>query len=197
MARNLDEEKRRKILDVSRIAFGTDGFDKTTIKTIASEAHIAQGTLYTYFANKEELFKAVVDDIWDVFIVGLAKISISGAAVYDKFHEFLNFGFELLREVHPLLRGMYSKANQREQLSDYIEAICSHMDDFFAASAPDMVFFGGVGRKARQFNLNLMVSGIMFRVSLTKPEDLDNEIATIKDEILEGLAERLGMESEE
>ena len=191
MARKLDEEKRSRILDAARKSFGDGGFEKTTIKRIAQVTGLAQGSVYTYFKNKEKLFDAVVDDIWLDFNRGLKEITLSGGALVEKFTEFLNLGFALLVQVHPLLRGMYSEANRRELLSEKLETICGYIDELFSTSSENPSLFAALSPVVRRFNLNIMVSGILFRTSLTKPEDLEEEIRYLKEGFLKALGERL------
>ncbi|MBT3274905.1 MAG: TetR/AcrR family transcriptional regulator [Spirochaetales bacterium] len=193
MARKLDEEKRTRILEAARGAFGDGGFQKTTIKNIAEKTGLAQGTVYTYFENKENLFDAVVEDIWREFDNGMKKINFSSASLIKKFTEFLDFGFALLEQVHPLLRGMYSEANRRELLSEKLDTICSYIDRLFISSQSNSSLFGPLSAESRKFNLNIMVSGVLFRASLTKPEDLDQELIFMKNGILRAMGDRIAM----
>ncbi len=190
MARKLDEEKRHRILTAARDAFGADGFQKTTIKGIAEATGIAQGTVYTYFKSKEKLFDEVVEEIWQTFNRGLQRIRLENAPVIEKAAKFFNFSFELLVEIHPLLRGMYTEAIRRELLGDKLEAICRYIENLFTAPdgspivSPDLR-----SAETRKFNINLMVSGVLFRISLTRPEDLSGVIDEIKSSLLRAIAE--------
>jgi AcrR family transcriptional regulator len=58
-----DEEsaKRRQIVDGARAVFLASGFDAASMNDIARAAGVSKGTLYVYFANKEELFEAIVE----------------------------------------------------------------------------------------------------------------------------------------
>src|SRR3954468_880579 len=49
------EDIRRRILDAALALFQSKGFDETTTKQIATRARIAEGTLFNYFATKEEI----------------------------------------------------------------------------------------------------------------------------------------------
>jgi TetR/AcrR family transcriptional regulator, acrAB operon repressor len=56
-----------EILEAARHVIGRFGFEGTTIDRVADEAHIAKGTIYLYFANKDELLhSAVVEGIRDL-----------------------------------------------------------------------------------------------------------------------------------
>jgi AcrR family transcriptional regulator len=50
-------ETRDRILTVAREHFARQGYDRTTIRAIASEAQIDPSMVMRYFGNKEELFK--------------------------------------------------------------------------------------------------------------------------------------------
>lgn len=69
MARISKEEQeqiRKKIVDVSRELFLTDGYDQTSTKSIAKKVGIAEGTLFNYFTDKTELFfESIYEDYMD------------------------------------------------------------------------------------------------------------------------------------
>jgi AcrR family transcriptional regulator len=54
--------KRRQIIDGARAVFMTQGFDAASMGGIARHAGVSKGTLYVYFASKEQLFEAIVED---------------------------------------------------------------------------------------------------------------------------------------
>lgn len=53
---------RERILDVAMKMFSEFGFEKTSWRAIAKELACSPGTLYLYFANKDELLFAVHDE---------------------------------------------------------------------------------------------------------------------------------------
>ncbi|MBD8890851.1 TetR/AcrR family transcriptional regulator [Roseibium litorale] len=55
--------KRLQILEGARVVFRARGYDGASMEMIAREAGVSKGTLYVYFPNKEELFKALI--IWE------------------------------------------------------------------------------------------------------------------------------------
>lgn len=52
--------RRREIVEAARRCFIRSGFHQTTTDEICREANITPGGLYHYFANKDELIKAVI-----------------------------------------------------------------------------------------------------------------------------------------
>ncbi len=53
-------ERRKQILEEAARLFSERRFDEVLMDDIAHSAGVAKGTLYTYFADKEELYFAVV-----------------------------------------------------------------------------------------------------------------------------------------
>jgi AcrR family transcriptional regulator len=57
-----DTSKRRQILDGARKVFMDLGFDGASMGEIARSAGVSKGTLYVYFADKNRLFEAIVEE---------------------------------------------------------------------------------------------------------------------------------------
>ena len=53
----------RRLLEAAAAEFGERGYHDAAITGITSRAGVALGTFYTYFASKEELFRALVKDM--------------------------------------------------------------------------------------------------------------------------------------
>jgi AcrR family transcriptional regulator len=58
--RRRKEARPGEILDAALACFAEHGFAATRLEDVAHRAGVTKGTLYLYFPNKEELFKAVV-----------------------------------------------------------------------------------------------------------------------------------------
>src|SRR3979409_2698723 len=57
-----DSSKRRRILAGARKLFLDLGFDAASMGEIARAAGVSKGTLYVYFADKNRLFEAIVEE---------------------------------------------------------------------------------------------------------------------------------------
>lgn len=71
------EARPQELLAAALDLFVERGFASTRLEDVARQAGVSKGTLYLYFANKEELFKAVVRDSI-VPVIGAAEDSIAG-----------------------------------------------------------------------------------------------------------------------
>lgn len=54
--------KRQLIIDAAVEVFSRNGFQNSTISQIARNANVAEGTIYQYFKNKEDLFFSIPID---------------------------------------------------------------------------------------------------------------------------------------
>lgn len=54
--------KRQVIIDAAVEVFSRNGFQNSTISQIATKANVAEGTIYQYFKNKEDLFFSIPID---------------------------------------------------------------------------------------------------------------------------------------
>jgi AcrR family transcriptional regulator len=62
---NGDAARRRLILDAARDCFLKFGYAKTSLEDIAKQAAISRPLIYLKFKSKEEIFGAVLGDIFD------------------------------------------------------------------------------------------------------------------------------------
>ena len=75
--KELYERRRGEILDAAGVVFSKNGFAKTTIDQIASQAGLGKGTIYQYFKSKKKLFLSVghegMDKLKDVVLEEVEK----------------------------------------------------------------------------------------------------------------------------
>jgi AcrR family transcriptional regulator len=69
------ESRRQQILDAALTCFSRDGFHATTTADIVRESGVSQGTLYLYFATKDDIVVALADDRHqrEAFLTALAQ----------------------------------------------------------------------------------------------------------------------------
>ena len=79
-----DPEKRRRILDAAIRTFGRRGFHEARIADIAADAKVAEGTVYLYFRNKEDLLGVVFDESMDDVLEKGRAVARSKAPAADR-----------------------------------------------------------------------------------------------------------------
>ncbi|MCR9215318.1 MAG: TetR/AcrR family transcriptional regulator [Proteobacteria bacterium] len=75
------EKKEQAIIAAARVIFQKNGFEKAKIADIAKSSGVAEGTVYTYFENKNALLFAVAVEFYDRLTrdaaLGIKDISIT------------------------------------------------------------------------------------------------------------------------
>jgi TetR/AcrR family transcriptional regulator len=71
-----DPSRRDQILDAAERLFAGQGFARTTIKQIGRAAGVNSALLYYYFADKDQLYREVLQR----FVAGLVARTMSGSA---------------------------------------------------------------------------------------------------------------------
>jgi TetR/AcrR family transcriptional regulator, fatty acid metabolism regulator protein len=61
-------EKYQRILDAAVAVFAEKGFHVARVADIASKAGVADGTVYLYFKNKEEILMTAINTAFDAFV---------------------------------------------------------------------------------------------------------------------------------
>lgn len=83
------EFRRKAIVDAAREVFSENGYDGTTIDSVAAKSEFAKATLYKFFRTKEELYMSVVEDVF-VEINDIAEAAMrENIPVREKFGLFV------------------------------------------------------------------------------------------------------------
>jgi AcrR family transcriptional regulator len=68
-----DHIKADQIIEAAQMRFALYGFEKTTMKEIAADVNMSKGSLYYYFPDKENLYKAIVRREHELFIRAISS----------------------------------------------------------------------------------------------------------------------------
>ncbi len=82
-------EKYHKILDSAGAVFAARGFHKATISQIAGEAGVADGTLYLYFKNKDDILYQFITFKTQVVFERMNAAVESGRNAEDKLRNLI------------------------------------------------------------------------------------------------------------
>ncbi|WP_047457157.1 TetR/AcrR family transcriptional regulator [Rhizobium rhizogenes] len=83
-----DPVKRQQILEGAKRVFMKMGFDAASMNDVTREAGVSKGTLYVYFANKEDLFSAMMDSERAHFVQILRTTLADDADMAASLYEF-------------------------------------------------------------------------------------------------------------
>lgn len=90
-----DPFKRKRLLGAAIRTFGTRGFHEAKIAEIAAEAGVAEGTVYLYFRNKEDLLGCVFDETMDEVLSEARAVRHAAGSAKEKLERLvaLHLGF--------------------------------------------------------------------------------------------------------
>src|SRR3954465_3968874 len=71
---------RTQLLDAAEEVFSRKGFHDTTLKEVAELAEFSVGSAYSFFANKDDLFRQIFVRRGDQFMEGLRELFADGAS---------------------------------------------------------------------------------------------------------------------
>lgn len=124
------EVYRRAIFDAAERVFGAHGFAEAKMTQIAEGAGLAAGSLYNYFTNKEEIFRALVehrsggflqalnetalgDDNLEHALVALVRSTFRELDAHGAFFATLMQGGAMGANAHKACGPMFERNHQR------------------------------------------------------------------------------------
>ena len=93
------EDVRSRIIVSAKALFGRHGFRKTSLSDVAKEARMGKSSLYHYFSNKEELFRAVVTAEMEVLSQRVQEAVSREDSPEAKLRAFVLTRMRVLREL--------------------------------------------------------------------------------------------------
>jgi AcrR family transcriptional regulator len=105
--RSQGKETLRKLLDAGMIVFEKRGYHAARVDDIVNVAKTSHGTFYLYFANKEDLFWALLSDVSDEMtaLSGSLGPVPAGRKGYEELRSWLERFFDLYRRYQPVIRA--------------------------------------------------------------------------------------------
>ncbi len=146
------EEKRQSISEAAAHLFLTEGFDRCSMDSIAAAAGVSKQTVYSHFANKEELFKSCIASkvaLYDLRVDASEHLDLeSGLASFaDGFLRLISDpqAVQMWRlmmngaDVHRHVAAMFHETGPEESLASLARFLERHrdrldVDDFDAAA---------------------------------------------------------------
>lgn len=97
-----DKPKYKQIIDAAVIAIAESGYHQAQVSKIAKQAGIADGTIYLYFKNKEDILISLFEEKMAVFVENLQKIIKNENSASEKLGQMIENHFRVLSNDHHL-----------------------------------------------------------------------------------------------
>ena len=132
MSKRKDSEKHHRIIEAATKVFAKNGFYQSKIAQIAKEAGVADGTIYIYFENKDDilisLFEEQMKVVLDNMTLQLTKIDDPA----EKLEIFASTHLDLIEnhkdmaeiiQVELRQSGKFMKEYKNERFLEYLDII--------------------------------------------------------------------------
>ncbi len=188
--------KRIRIIDAAIKVFAEKGFHQARVTDIASQAGVADGTIYLYFRNKEDLLLTIFEEKMQEINAGLGRVLEGVDDPLDRIRAFARYHFQLVHDhgalaevlqVELRLSNKFLKEYRPKPLWQYLGAFANILRDGQAAGKvradvdvfiAKWAFFGALDELAMQWVL-----------SRGKPRfNLDAAAETVADIFIKGIA---------
>ena len=105
-------DKRRRIIDAAVSVFSRQGFYTSTVADVAQEAAVADGTIYLYFKNKDDLLISIFEECMDIFIESAEEELTKGKDAVEKLRMFIALHLKLVQKNRELAQVIQIELRQ-------------------------------------------------------------------------------------
>ena len=100
---------RNQLLDAAEEVFGRRGFYEATLKDVAELAEFSVGSVYSFFDNKEDLYRSVFLRRGEEYLPAMKEAASDGADAREQLGNLVRFEVEFFRR-HPAFGRLYLRA---------------------------------------------------------------------------------------
>ena len=137
--------QRQDMLDAALELFSSKGYRNVSMHEIAEKAEFAIGTLYNFFKNKEDLYKALISEQSNKFSVALTKAITEPDQEIEKLRSFVKAKGEVFRANAPMIRLYFAEtqganinamaglnAEIKERHRNFLHALAAILVEYFS-----------------------------------------------------------------
>lgn len=191
----LNALRRQLVLDAAQRVFERDGLEKTTIRAIAKEAGCTTGAIYPWFAGKETIYGALLDESLQRLHTHLdqaANASDASRAARDAIHTF--FGYYAQRRTDfslgmYLFQGLGPRGLGRE-MDEKLNARLSQCVDLLGAALARTKGWDAGTVAVEQMNLFTYLMGLLLLLHTHRLKSLGQHADTLLDNYCIALEQR-------
>lgn len=188
-------DKRERILEGALKAFARSGFYNTKVSEIAREAGVADGTIYLYFDNKDDLLISLFEDRMEWIIDRLnTELALVEGGALDKISHLVKLHFELAIE-HPNLAEFITV--ELRQSAKFVKEYKNPKFGDYLGILQGLVEQGQAGGEIRDDLDSRLISRAVFgaldevllqlTLSRSKPTDVAKQASQVSDMLIRGL----------
>jgi TetR/AcrR family fatty acid metabolism transcriptional regulator len=129
-----NKPKYMQIIDAAVIAIAENGYHQAQVSKIAKQAGVADGTIYLYFKNKEDILISLFEEKMGNFIEKLNEMIAGNGTAAEKLLRVIESHFNLLSDDHHLaivtqLELRQSNKDLRLKINDILKGYLQVIDN--------------------------------------------------------------------
>jgi TetR/AcrR family transcriptional regulator len=144
MTRLNPEQRRRQLVVEAMKAFGSRGFERTSLDTVAEAAGVRKQTLLYYFASKEDLFEACVDELASQLSRTLEEVLVGPEEGWARVESIIRSVFDLAESTPELplfaREGARHSPDVVRRVADQLEPLRKRALNFLERGMEDGLF---------------------------------------------------------
>ncbi|WP_232791757.1 MULTISPECIES: TetR/AcrR family transcriptional regulator [Amycolatopsis] len=179
MSQQYKDDQRGEILAAARRCFLRDGFHRTSMQDVFTEAGKSAGAVYRYFPKKEDMIVAVaaqnLDDVTGVLRAALARGGGGEHGVGEVMAELLEAvtGLHRDRELASMAVLVWSEAQRNPELAERLAAASAEMSAEVAGlvrGRQESGIWAGAPAEALAQAILALLPGFLFNLALSGPD---------------------------
>ena len=140
-----NKPKYKQIIDAAVIAIAENGYHQAQVSKIAKQAGVADGTIYLYFKNKEDILISVFQEKMSVFVDNLREIINDSNSASEMLYRMIEGHFKVLSNDHHLavvtqLELRQSKKELRLKINSILKGYLKLLDEILQKGIEDGEF---------------------------------------------------------
>lgn len=161
------------ILQTSKTLFAQKGFFNTSISDIKKETGLPVGSIYTYFKNKEEIVKVIIDEGWEDIHTRLQSSFLSTNNPHEKMKIIIDDFLPELFEDLDLISILLGEAVDYTRLEEKLEKLTTLIFSILRSIPGNSEFAATMSQKDMEAALIVYFLGILHAARLAKSTSID------------------------
>jgi AcrR family transcriptional regulator len=179
-SRKSSPERRRRMLNAARYLVLRQGLRATTMEAIAREAGVAKPTLYSYFPDKDAVFRAIVEDLMAAVLTGF------NAALHGQGDAVSRVGAALAAKYKTIARLLEGSPHAEELYSEHersAAAMVRQVEQQVERAIAEVLAAAGIDR-SRQLTQLLLAGAYGIGRKATSPAEIGPAIRLLTERLL-------------
>jgi AcrR family transcriptional regulator len=153
---SLAVRRRAQVLEAAAACFNREGFHGASMASIAEEASISVGQIYRYFANKEAVIEALVEESMADWTLRMSALNARDQAPVDQILEVMRYHVEKAGDTERAALGLefVAEAARNPRISEIVQ----HIDRRVRQQLTDILKRAGVPDECACCRVGVIVS---------------------------------------